>query len=130
MAGNGVLNPLLKRIVARARPLHEHGLAHAEGYSFPSGHTSGAVVAYGMLAYLLLRLAPPRWHLPVLLATVALVFTVGCSRVVLQVHWASDVLAGFASGTAWLLVCVVGSEWLRRQRRGAQGAQAAGGLDG
>ncbi|MEF7616220.1 phosphatase PAP2 family protein [Aquincola sp. MAHUQ-54] len=116
-AGGGVLNRLLKSAFERVRPVHEHGFAAADGYSFPSGHTSGAVVVYGMLAYLLLRHLPPRWHLPVVAATAALVFTVACSRVVLQVHWASDVIAGFASGTAWLLMCVLVIEWLRRPRR-------------
>ena len=48
----------------------------------------------------------------VLLAT-ALAFTIGCSRVFLQVHFASDVLAGFASGTAWLAVCIGAQELIR-----------------
>jgi len=63
-----------------------------------------------MLAYLALRLAPPRWHLPAMLGAAALAGTVGSSRVFLQVHYASDVLAGFASGTAWLLVAIIGVE--------------------
>ncbi len=108
-AGNGILNHGLKQVFARVRPVHEHGFAVADGFSFPSGHTSGAVAVYGMLAVLVLRLAPPRWQLPALLALVALVFAIGCSRVLLQVHWASDVLAGFASGLAWLTVCVLAS---------------------
>ena len=108
-AGNGLLNRALKQVFERVRPLHEHGFAVADGFSFPSGHTSGAVVVYGMLAVLVLRLAPPRWHLPAVLGLVALVFSIGCSRVLLQVHWASDVLAGFASGLAWLTVCVLAS---------------------
>lgn len=116
-AGGGLLTRLLKAAFERVRPVHEHGFAVADGYSFPSGHTSGAVVVYGMLAYLLLRQLPPRWHLPVAAATAALVFTIGVSRVMLQVHWASDVVAGFASGTAWLLTCVLVIEWLRHPRR-------------
>lgn len=115
--GNGLLNPLLKQVFERARPLHDHGFAVAEGYSFPSGHSSAAVVCYGMLAYVLLRLLPARWHLPLVLAAAALAFTVGCSRVFLQVHWASDVLAGFASGSAWLAVCIASIEMLRHSQR-------------
>jgi membrane-associated phospholipid phosphatase len=115
--GNGLLNQALKRIFARVRPPHEHGFAVADGFSFPSGHSSGALMVYGMLAYLGLRLLPPRWHLPGVLAAAALAFSMGVSRVLLQVHWASDVVAGFASGLAWLVVCVLSIEMLRHYRR-------------
>ena len=108
--GNAVLNSTLKAIFARARPLHDETLIHVQGFSFPSGHSSGAVVAYGMLAYVLLHSLSPaqasRAGLPVVLATTALAFTIGCSRIFIQVHFATDVLAGFASGTAWLAVCI------------------------
>ena len=87
------------------------------GFSFPSGHSSGSVVAYGMLAYLALRLLPIRWHLPGLLATVALAFTVGASRLFLGVHFASDVIAGFASGAAWLAMCITLIERMRWRYR-------------
>ncbi|WP_207207767.1 phosphatase PAP2 family protein [Methylibium sp. Pch-M] len=117
IAGNGVLNTTLKGIFERVRPLHEHGLVHELGWSFPSGHSSGAVVAYGMLAYIAMRRLPPAWHLPALLLATAIAFTTGCSRIFLQVHFASDVLAGFASGLAWLTVCVVSTELTRRYRR-------------
>ncbi|KQP48610.1 hypothetical protein ASF44_22175 [Pseudorhodoferax sp. Leaf274] len=117
-AGNGVLNRLFKQIFERVRPLHEHGFAMADGYSFPSGHTSGSVVVYGMLAYLGVRLLPPRWHLPGVLLAAALAFCMGISRVLLQVHWASDVAAGFASGLAWLAICIAAIELRRRYVRG------------
>ncbi len=115
IAGNGVLNTALKNVFERARPVHRGGWVEA-GYSFPSGHSSGSVVVYGMLAYLALRLLPPRWHLPAVLGAAAVAYTTGCSRVFLQVHFASDVVAGFVSGSAWLLVCIVSAELLRRRR--------------
>ncbi|RYX96120.1 MAG: phosphatase PAP2 family protein [Comamonadaceae bacterium] len=115
--GNGLLNRLLKSIFERSRPLHDHGLAHAEGWSFPSGHTSGSAVVYGMLAYLGVRLLPRHWpawlRLAAVLLATGLAFTVGSSRVFLQVHFATDVLAGFASGTAWLAVCIGALELAR-----------------
>ena len=118
VAGNGLLNDSLKQVFARARPLHSDGLALAQGFSFPSGHSSGAVVAYGMLAYLALRLLPAKWHLPALLTAVAIAFSVGASRLFLRVHFASDVLAGFMSGAAWLALCIMGMELLRRTAKG------------
>jgi membrane-associated phospholipid phosphatase len=120
IAGNALLNITLKNIFERARPLHDPAEELARGFSFPSGHSSGAVVAYGMLAYVLIRCMSPahaaRFGLPLVLAATALAFTIGCSRVFIQVHFATDVLAGFASGSAWLVVCIGSAEWLRHDR--------------
>jgi membrane-associated phospholipid phosphatase len=121
IGGNALLNTTLKGIFERARPLHDQAEELARGFSFPSGHSSGAVVAYGMLAYVLIRCLGPahaaRLKLPLVLAATALAFTIGCSRVFIQVHFATDVLAGFASGSAWLAVCIGSAEWLRHYRR-------------
>ena len=116
IAGNGLLNVTLKQIFARVRPVHDGGLVAAQGFGFPSGHSSGSVVMYGMLAYVLCRFVSLRWQLPVVLAAVTLAFSVGVSRVFLRVHFASDVLAGFISGTAWLVVCIAGmalTRWMQ-----------------
>ncbi|MEJ7687447.1 MAG: phosphatase PAP2 family protein [Variovorax sp.] len=113
LAGNAVLNPALKQAFERARPAYESLSATAHGYSFPSGHSSGAMVAYGMLGYLALRTLPARWHGAALVSAVALVFTAACSRVMLQVHFASDVFAGLASGGTWLLTCITSAEAAR-----------------
>ena len=121
IAGNALLNTTLKAIFARARPLHDPTEALVRGFSFPSGHSSGAVVAYGMLAYVLIRCLSPvhaaRFRLPLVLAATALAFTIGCSRIFIQAHFATDVLAGFASGSAWLAVCIGSAEWLRHDRQ-------------
>lgn len=106
LAGNGLLTRSLKAIFGRARPLDQVAAWAETGFSFPSGHSSGAVVACGMLAYTVLRLLPARWHAAALAAAVALALTIGASRVFLGVHFASDVIAGFASGGLWLLLCV------------------------
>ena len=118
IGGNSLLNPALKEIFERTRPLLESDRGF-DGWSFPSGHASGAVAAYGMLAYILLRLLPGRWHLPVILAAVAIAFSTGFSRIYLQAHYLSDVIAGFASGSAWLTVCIAGIE-LTRMRLGGR----------
>lgn len=121
IAGNALLNTTLKAIFARARPLHDPSAELVRSFSFPSGHSSGAVVAYGMLAYVLIRCLNPahaaRFRLPLVLAATALAFTIGCSRIFIQAHFATDVLAGFASGSAWLAVCIGSAEWLRHARQ-------------
>jgi undecaprenyl-diphosphatase len=66
-----------------------------------------------MLAYLALRMLPKAWHLPAQIAALALALMVGISRVVLRVHFASDVAAGFASGSAWLALCINSAELVR-----------------
>ena len=117
MGGNGLLNAALKRVFERMRPLHEPGPAVAKGWSFPSGHSSGSLVAYGVLVYVLLRTLPRAWHVPVVMAATAIAFSVCCSRVFVEAHFASDVVAGLASGTAWLTACILGIEMARRNSR-------------
>lgn len=116
MAGIVPINSALKAWFQRPRPLHDHGFIMEKGWSFPSGHAFGAMVFYGMLAYVLLRLLPLRWHRVVVAAAVAMVTVIGVSRILLQVHYFSDVLAGYASGLAWLVVCLGGAEWWRLRR--------------
>ncbi len=137
IGGNAILNRSLKAIFERVRPVHERGLIEyslgehcllergvggyhmvvADGWSFPSGHTSGAVATYGILAYILLRLAPRAWHPLILLSAAGLVFTIGSSRIFLQVHYLSDVIAGFLSGVCWLTVCIVGIRLVDRHQK-------------
>jgi undecaprenyl-diphosphatase len=113
VAGNGLLNMSLKAVFERVRPLDDQGLALIAGWSFPSGHASGAVVAFGMLSYVLIRNLPKGCHMPIILLAATVAYSVGCSRIFLQYHYASDVLAGFASGTAWLAVCISTMELAR-----------------
>jgi undecaprenyl-diphosphatase len=117
IAGNGVLNTTLKRIFERVRPVHDREIATADGWSFPSGHASGSLVTYGMIAYVLVSVMPSRWRLPAAILATIIAVTTASSRVFLRVHFASDVLAGFASGTA----CIVSIELMRRYWRTRQG---------
>ena len=116
LAGNGALTKILKKLFERVRPEHEHGIAQAHGFSFPSGHSSASMAAFAMLAYLATRLLPRPWHLPAVLAAGALIFTTGWSRVVLQVHYASDVLAGWLLAGTWVLCTVLIMESVSRWR--------------
>jgi membrane-associated phospholipid phosphatase len=117
-AGGGLMNLVLKGIFERPRPLHEHGLVHETSWSFPSGHASGSMLIYSLLGYLLVRNTPRAWHIPIAVATAGLIVFVGSSRVLLQVHYFSDVLAGYASAAAWSAVCIAGLETVRWRGKG------------
>jgi len=109
--GGSLLNTFLKVIIRRPRPISETSLVAASGWSFPSGHAMMSTVFYGMVAYLLVR-AVDSWRLKAFSISVAgfMVFVIGMSRIYLQVHYLSDVLAGFAGGLFWLTVCITGLE--------------------
>lgn len=95
---------LLKETFGRVRPAFENGGAGYEGLSYPSGHASGiaALVTVGLvLAWP--RLAARRRRLA-LAAGVALAVLVGLTRMWLGVHFLSDVVGGWALGTAWTLL--------------------------
>jgi undecaprenyl-diphosphatase len=92
-----------------------------EGWSFPSGHASGSMLIYGLLAYVVVRSTPPAWHIPAALAGAALIIFAGSSRVLLQVHYLSDVLAGYASAAAWIAISIAALETVRwRDQRRAR----------
>ncbi|SFW59626.1 undecaprenyl-diphosphatase [Luteibacter sp. UNCMF366Tsu5.1] len=113
LVGTALINSALKAWFQRERPLHDHGFIIERSYSFPSGHASGSMVFYGMLAYVLLVLAPPRWHRAIVVAAVAMITLVGISRILLQVHYFSDVMAGYATGLAWVTLCAGSAEYVR-----------------
>lgn len=74
-----------------------------------------------MLAYLAVRLLPRAWQLPAVCCAGALIFTTGWSRVVLHVHYVSDVLAGWVLGGTWMVCTVLIMDSMARWR----GAPAA-----
>ncbi|MDQ8032545.1 acid phosphatase [Bordetella genomosp. 1] len=115
-AGGGALNWLLKHAFERVRPEHTHGFTEATGWSFPSGHASAAMAVYGFSCYLLLRLLAPRHRVICVAVSAALIAAIGVSRVLLQVHFLSDVVAGFAVSALWLALCVALTEGALKAR--------------
>jgi membrane-associated phospholipid phosphatase len=113
----GLLNVALKAIFERSRPEFVHSFATADGWSFPSGHSSGSMIVYGLLGYLAVLYTPKSIHIPTAAIAMALVVCVGFSRVILQVHYFSDVLGGYAVGASWVAAWIAGLEVLRRSER-------------
>jgi undecaprenyl-diphosphatase len=125
LLGGQLFNQGLKEYIKRARPPF-HEAAHASGYSFPSGHSMGSFIAYGMLAYLLVLALPVRRvRIAVVGLLAGLVVLIGFSRIFLGAHWFSDVMGGFAAGGCWLALCISAIEMVRRRRPAPQRVQAA-----
>ncbi|MEV0009944.1 phosphatase PAP2 family protein [Streptomyces sp. NPDC051840] len=96
----GLVGLLAKMVVERARPSLPDPVAHAPGYSFPSGHAMAATTSFAVLLLVLLplvrrNLRPLCWAVAVLS-----VLGVGFTRIALGVHWFSDVVGGWTLGLA------------------------------
>lgn len=99
VAGAALLNQLLKTHFHRLRP--DSALIFQPGLSFPSGHAMIGLALYGCLAWILWRhRRHPIWGLLLLLFALL----IGLTRVYLHVHFATDVLAGFAGALFWLIM--------------------------
>ena len=118
VAGGLILSFALKSGFDRPRPdLVPHG-SYVYTTSFPSGHAMMSAVTFLTLGSVLAR-SQRRRRLKAYLILLALLITlaVGVSRVYLGVHWPTDVLAGWAVGASWALICWLIARWL--QQRGA-----------
>lgn len=117
MAGGLGLNVLLKHVYARARPHFEDPWVTLSTYSFPSGHTAGATLFYGVLAaFLVSRFYEPRRRALCVFGAVLAIVLVAFSRVYLGAHYLSDVAAAACSSTIWLVICLSGVHALVRRR--------------
>lgn len=97
-----VLDPSLKFLVGRLRPVVDAPVVIVSGNSFPSGHALGSMVAYGSLALIFLPVVSRRMRPLLIAAFAAIVVLIGFTRVALGVHYVSDVLGGWLLGLAWL----------------------------
>lgn len=100
--GELVCESAVKALVARPRPAVVNPVAHASGYSFPSGHAGGSAAVYGALALLGVAAVARSARLMLVTSAALLVGAVAVSRVLLGVHYPSDVAAGVALGLAWV----------------------------
>ncbi|MGO1003154.1 phosphatase PAP2 family protein [Lysobacter sp. CA196] len=100
LGGSALLNIAAKQFFARERPSLWESIAPEHNYSFPSGHAMGSMT---LAATLILLSWNTRWRWPVLAVMAAFVPLVGFSRLYLGVHFPSDILAGWAVATAWVV---------------------------
>jgi undecaprenyl-diphosphatase len=117
LGGGMLLNTAYKYAFERARPTWDNPLLTLTSYSFPSGHTAGATLFYGVLAaYLMTRSRNPRARTLYAAGAVLLVALVGFSRMYLGVHYLTDVLAAACASGAWLALCLLGVYYFNQRR--------------
>jgi undecaprenyl-diphosphatase len=113
-AGGGLLSAALKGVFARTRPDIVPHLVKVSDLSFPSGHSMAAAVIYLTLGALLARFtARRRVRIYVIAVSLILTFLVGVTRIYLGVHYPTDVLAGWAAGLVWALMCWLTARYLQ-----------------
>ncbi len=114
---------LLKDAVARARPVNM--LVHLTDYSFPSGHAVAAGIFFTLIIYFFthhfkgtnaVRTQFIREFF--VLVTIFLIVLVCCARVYLNVHWASDVIAGATFGVFWATFSILVVHYMEGLTRG------------
>jgi undecaprenyl-diphosphatase len=104
--GISVLNNGLKLIVDRDRPAVAQLTGHA-GSSFPSGHSAAAAACWSAIAFILARRARRSVRASMSVGAVVITVGVATSRVLLGVHWVTDVVAGVLVGWTWFTVVTV-----------------------
>ncbi|WP_020061788.1 phosphatase PAP2 family protein [Bacillus sp. 123MFChir2] len=101
-----LINKGIKAIVKRDRPTLNEAL-DALGYSFPSGHAMLSIVTYGFLAYIIaanVKSVAAKYF--VTIAAIVLIVLIGLSRIILSVHYPTDVLAGYCMSGVLLIIAI------------------------
>lgn len=119
---------LLKFFFQRNRPL-QPVIDDVSGYSFPSGHALISVVFYGLFIHMIWHEVKNKW-LRIALITLlgTLILLIAFSRIYLNVHYASDVIAGIAVGFIWLVLSLniiqrVEKKYIARRALKAEGLE-------
>lgn len=101
------LSKLLKGLFIRPRPPESERLIHVTSYSFPSGHAMVGMIVYFMIAYLLIQGSSSKKVKTIIaVLTAILLLIIGASRIILRVHFPSDVLAGYSFGFIWVMIWI------------------------
>jgi undecaprenyl-diphosphatase len=110
LIGRG-LAQVQKYAIMRFRPEDEIHLVTVSTPSYPSGHATSSMIVYLTLA---LVFASHRWKWPAVVGAIVLSFCVGVSRVMLGVHWPTDVIGGWAFGLLWVILALPQAERLAK----------------
>jgi undecaprenyl-diphosphatase len=106
LGGGLLINSTIKDFFDGRRPFWADPLHMGRQWQFPSGHTLGATIGYGLIVLLLWhRFHRPHLRIALALGLVALLLLIGFSRLYVRDHYLGDVLAGYAAGLSWLALC-------------------------
>jgi undecaprenyl-diphosphatase len=130
VAGNGILTTSVKNLADRVRPAL-NPVAETLGPSFPSGPSSWSAAFFAAAALLLCRGRGRHARAVIAGSAAGLAVMVAGTRVLLDVHWLSDVIAGLALGSAWFSICAIafGGRLLRFGAAAEEAARVAKGGD-
>ncbi|HEX2383659.1 MAG TPA: phosphatase PAP2 family protein [Acidimicrobiales bacterium] len=103
VVGGSLVDTAVKVLVNRPRPVVDHPLDTAFGTSFPSGHSMASTLTYGALVLAFLPVLSRRARRWAVAGAVVMVLAIGCSRLLLGMHFLTDVLGGYVLGFAWLI---------------------------
>ncbi len=103
LIGTSVSVEIIKQAVARVRPETLAWIGPLQSFSFPSGHAATALALFGFMAVVVYQSTFGRATRIALVALlILLILGIGVSRIVLAAHYASDVVAGYMLGSAWV----------------------------
>jgi len=107
LVSSAFVNNLIKEIVQRPRPPIELRMVEESSFSFPSGHAMTSATFYGLIIYFVIKNVKNKKLKNIICIILSLlIFLIGISRIYLGVHYASDVLAGFAFAIVYLVIYI------------------------
>ncbi len=115
LAAGQVVKQIMKLVMMRTRP--NIALIHAEGFSFPSGHATTAIIFFSLIIYFFKDDIKKKFLKNLFIAAnVLMILLIGFSRVYLGVHWASDVIGGFCLGLGLVVVFILLSKIYKEKK--------------
>ena len=110
---NYLANFIVKIIVRRPRPLEEFRWMSESSFSYPSSHTMCSTFLYGFLAYIIYKSnLKNKYKYPLMILSILVIFIVGFSRIILSVHYFSDVVGGFLFGVSFVMLSIILDNYL------------------
>ena len=111
-----IINTIIKELVKRPRP-SGYNIITETGYSFPSGHSMVGLAYFGYLIYLTNKYLSNKYlKLTITIFLSLLIISIGLSRIYLGVHYASDVIAGFLLSSIYLIIFILITNKLIKER--------------